>query len=353
MPTFDVSLRAPKVRARAPLRLGLGGGGTDVSPYCDRFGGVVLNATIDLYAYATVAPLDGDRVVLAAGDQDVRLDFPAAPAVPTDRGLPLHCGVYNRVVAQFRGGEPLPIRVTTRSDAPAGSGLGASSTLVVAMVRAYVEFLNLPLTEYDIARLAYEIEREDLQLAGGRQDQYAAAFGGVNFMEFYAGERVVVNPLRIKSWVLSELESSTVLYYTGVSRESARIIVEQRERMERLEPDAIAALDALKDEAWAMKECILRGNIRGFADSMIKGWDAKKRTASNITTADIDRAIEGAMRSGAYSAKVSGAGGGGFVVFFVDPDRRIEVVRALQASGKGAVHPCHFTEHGTHGWRIP
>jgi D-glycero-alpha-D-manno-heptose-7-phosphate kinase len=341
-----------KIRARAPLRLGLGGGGTDVSPYCDRFGGVVLNATIDLYAYATLTPTGGDRIVLAAADQQARVESPLVATLPIDRALPLHCGVYNRIVRQFRGGEPLALTLSTHSDAPAGSGLGASSTLVVAMVKAFVELLNLPMSEYDIARLAYEIEREDLGLAGGRQDQYAAAFGGVNFIEFYAGDRVVVNPLRVKNWILSELESSTVLYYTGVSRESARIIGEQQRRMEELEPDAIAALHALKDEAWAMKECILRGNIPGFAASMIKGWDAKKRTASNVSTGAIDHAIDEAMRRGAYSAKVSGAGGGGFVIFFVDPECRADVVRALGSFGAGAVHPCHFTEHGTQGWRI-
>jgi len=341
-----------KIRARAPLRLGLAGGGTDVSPYCDQFGGVVLNATIDLYAYATLATTTEGKIVFEAADQRSLIELPLAPAVPLDGPLLLHRGVYNRIVSEFHRGEPFGVTLRTYSDAPAGSGLGASSTLAVAMVKAFVELLNLPLSEYDIARLAYEIERLDLKLAGGRQDHYAAAFGGVNFMEFYANERVIVNPLRVKNWILSELESSTVLYYTGVSRESAGIIDEQRERMHRLHPEAIAALHAIKEEAWAMKECLLRGDIPAFAASMRKGWEAKKRIAPNISNAAIDRAIEEALSMGAYAAKLSGAGGGGFVIFFVDPEQRADVVRTLAASGQGAVHACHFSEHGTQGWRI-
>jgi len=341
-----------KIRARAPLRLGLAGGGTDVSPYCDEFGGSVLNATIDLYASATITTNDEAFVSFVASDQDLRERQGVDAALDVQGGLRLHKGVYRRVVREFCGGRPVALTLSTHSDAPAGSGLGASSTLVVAMVKAFVELLNLPLGEYDIARLAFEIERVDLGLAGGRQDQYAAAFGGVNFMEFYANEHVVVNPLRVKNWILSELESSIVLYYTGESRESARIIDEQRSRMQSHNAASLEALHALKEEAVAMKECLLKGDLRQFAESMQKGWDAKKRTASSVSNPRIDRCIEVARESGAYAAKVSGAGGGGFVFLFVDPERRAEVRKALNGLGEGEVQPCHFTKQGTQGWRI-
>ncbi len=341
-----------KIRARAPLRLGLAGGGTDVSPYCDEFGGSVLNATIDLYASATITTNDEECVRFVAADQDSRESYRLGEEFGGNGGLMLHKGVYRRLVRDFAGGRPMALTLSTHSDAPAGSGLGASSTLVVAMVKAFVELLNLPLGEYDIARLAFDIERVDLGLAGGRQDQYAAAFGGVNFMEFYANERVVVNPLRVKNWILSELESSIVLYYTGESRESARIIEEQRSRMQGHDEASLRALHALKEEAITMKECLLKGALREFAESMQKGWDAKKLTASSISNPRIDRAISAALASGAYAAKVSGAGGGGFVFFFVDPERRAEVRRALHALGQGEVRPCHFTKQGTQGWRI-
>lgn len=341
-----------KIRARAPLRLGLAGGGTDVSPYCDEFGGCVLNATIDLYASATITTNEEGIVSFFACDQGLRERHRTGEELDTTGELRLHKGVYRRIMREFCAGKPLALTLSTYSDAPAGSGLGASSTLVVAMVKAFVELLNLPLGEYDIARLAFDIERVDLGLAGGRQDQYAATFGGVNFMEFYANERVIVNPLRIKNWILSELESSLVLYYTGASRESARIIEEQQVQMKSHAPDSLAGLHALKDEAVLMKECILRGELHQFAESMQKGWDAKKRTANSISNRRIERAIGVALDAGAYAAKVSGAGGGGFVMLFVDPENRAEVRNALAALGEGEVHPCHFTKQGTQGWRI-
>ncbi len=247
---------------------------------------------------------------------------------------------------------PFGFEVELDKGIPLGSGLGGSAASCVAALVAANEFRSDRWDRHEIAEMAFQAERLMLNIPGGWQDQYAAAFGGVNFIEFYAGERVVVNPLRVKNWILSELEASTVLYYSGVSRESARIIGEQQQRMARLDPDAIAALHALKDEAWTMKEHLLRGNIPAFAASMTKGWEAKKRTASNVSSALIDRAIDTALAHGAYSAKVSGAGGGGFVIFFVDPERRAEVVRALGSAGNGAVHPCHFTKYGTQGWRI-
>jgi D-glycero-alpha-D-manno-heptose-7-phosphate kinase len=220
------------------------------------------------------------------------------------------------------------------------------------MVAAYAELLDLPLGEYDIARLAYEIERLELGLQGGRQDQYAAAFGGFNFMEFHPGEQVVVNPLRVKQWILSELEASTILFYTGSSRESARIIAEQAARMTRGDMVTLDAMHELKQEAQSMKDCILRGNLAQFARSMQKGWEAKQRTATSVNTAIVDRAIVAARDAGAYAGKVSGAGGGGFLILFADPQDRAAVCAALRALGGGEFHGCHFTEQGAQAWRV-
>ncbi len=340
------------IRARAPLRLGLGGGGTDVSPYCDLFGGLVLNATIDKYAYTVVEPWDAHRgLQLTASDKQETWTGHAVSKLPLDGKLDLHKGVYNRIVQEFNGGNSLPMRLTTHTDAPPGSGLGSSSTLVVSMIKAFVEWLNLPLGEYDIARLAFEIERHDVGLAGGRQDQYAATFGGFNFMEFHPHEHVVVNPLRIKNWIISELEASLLLYFGGVSRDSARIIDEQTSNVNAKDSTAIGAMHALKHEALSMKECLLKGDFNGLVDSMEAGWQAKKCMASSISNPRIEASYELAKRAGMRAGKISGAGGGGFMMLLVDPVRRMEVIRAL-STAPGQVYNCHFTEIGTQGWKI-
>lgn len=339
------------VRARAPLRLGLAGGGTDVSPFCDLHGGFVLSATIDRFAYALIEPLSDGRLEFIATDQEQTFTSPLEASLPLDGGLELHKGIYNRIVRDFRGGEPLPIRLTTFCEAPPGSGLGSSSTLVVATIKAFVEYLNLPLGEYDIARLAYEIERVDVGLAGGRQDQYSATFGGFNFMEFYADQRVVVNPLRIKNWILTELEASLILYFTGVSRQSANIISEQRRNVETNVTSSLEASFALKREAVSMKEAILMGDFDALAKSMLAGWRWKKQLASQVSNRDIDETYERACGAGALAGKVSGAGGGGFMFFLVDPSRRMQVIRALKDRG-GEVGTCRFTKNGTEGWRL-
>lgn len=339
------------VRARAPLRLGFSGGGTDVPPYCDLYGGFVLNATIDKYAYTTIETCKDGMVHFIAADQGQSWTGEATDSIPLDGTLNLHKGTYNRVVKDFNHGNPIGLRITTYSDAPPGSGLGSSSTLVVAMVKAFVELLNLPLGEYEVAKTAYVIERLDVGLNGGKQDQYAATFGGFNFMEFYAEERVVVNPLRVKNWIISELESSLLLFYTGVSRSSAEIIDEQTKNITDSKQSSISAMHELKEESLLMKEGILKGDFNLMVESMRSSWEAKKRTASNISSDHIEQAYEAATKAGARAGKVSGAGGGGFMMFFVDPPRRIDVIQSLE-SIKGQIHTCHFTKHGTEGWRI-
>ena len=223
--------------------------------------------------------------------------------------------------------------------------------MVVAMVKAFVEALALPLGEYDIARLAFEIERQEVGLSGGRQDQYAATFGGFNFMEFHPHERVVVNPLRVKNWIVSELEASLLLYFGGVSRDSARIIDEQTKNVKSKDNSAIEAMHALKQEALSMKECLLKGDFDGLVESMEAGWQAKKRMASSISNPQIEASYELARAAGMRAGKISGAGGGGFMMLLVDPVRRMDVMRAL-ATTQGQVFNCHFTEIGTQGWKI-
>jgi D-glycero-alpha-D-manno-heptose-7-phosphate kinase len=341
------------VRARAPLRLGLAGGGSDLSPYCDQFGGYVLNATIDKYAYATIQPHEPGRVKLVAADRQQTWEGTFEDAERLDGTMDLHKGVYRRAVQMLNGGRPLAIALTTTLDALPGSGLGSSSTLVVAMVTAYAAWCGVTLSEYETARLAYEVERRDVGLAGGRQDQYAAAFGGVNFMEFYADERVLVNPLRVKGWILSELEASIVLFYSGVSRNSSIIIDEQCRRLSDVaDTEAIEAMHEVKASALRMKESLLLGDLRAFVESMNGAWLAKKRTARNISNPQLDALHARVMDAGAIGGKVLGAGGGGFLMFFVDPTRRMDIVRALDDM-PGHVSTCHFTKSGAQAWTLP
>ncbi len=339
------------IRARAPLRLGLAGGGTDVSPFSDEHGGFVLNATIDLYAQAIIEPREDGTVTFTAEDREETVSFPAALMCGDDEPLRLHRGIYRRIVQQFNGGRPLSLSLSTYADAPAGSGLGTSSTMVVCILQAYSEWLQLGLGEYEIAHLAYEIERLDLALAGGKQDQYAAAFGGFNFIEFGVQDRVLVNPLRVKDWVVNELEACTVLYYTGQSRESAHIIQRQIDNTRAGNVRSVDAMLALKQDALAMKEAILRGDLARYAEILGRSWTIKKQMAQGISNPEIDALYEAAIGAGALAGKISGAGGGGFMMFFAPPHRRMSVLREL-ARFPGQVMNFHFTGVGAQGWTL-
>lgn len=339
------------IRARAPLRLGLAGGGTDVAPYSEKYGGAVLNATIDRYAYAVIKISDKSFVRFIASDKNEEFFSTLKSSYDLDGNLNLHKAVYNRFVNDFNNGNPIPMVLSTYCDAPIGSGLGSSSTLVVAIIKAFVELLNLPFDDYDIASLAYKIERYDCALQGGHQDQYSAAFGGFNFMEFYENDKVIVNALRIKKWILCEMEASLVLYFTGVSRESAKIISDQSLNVSSGVSDAIQAMHHIKDEAYAMKNALLKGDFESMVHSMKMGWLNKKNSAKSVSNPRIDEIYNAAISAGALAGKVSGAGGGGFMWFYAPSEQRMDVVRTLENFG-GNVSNCHFTKNGCQAWRL-
>ena len=338
------------IRSKAPLRLGLAGGGSDVSPYSDIYGGLILNATINLYAYCTIEETDDNQITINAYDAHCNKSYPMTECLEIDGEASLIKGVYNRVVKDFGVGAK-SFKITTYNDAPAGSGLGTSSTMVVCILKAFVEWLGLPLGDYEISRLAYEIERKDLGLSGGKQDQYAAAFGGFNYMEFLQNDIVIVNPLKIKRWIIDELEASMLLYFTGKSRSSAAIIEEQKKNTSHGDNDAVEAMHKIKQSAKDMKLAILKGDIDGFADILREGWENKKKMANNITNPMIQEAMDVAMAAGAKAGKVSGAGGGGFIMFVVEPTRKKEVEEALKKLN-GFVMPFQFSDGGAHGLKI-
>lgn len=340
-----------KIRSKAPLRIGLAGGGTDVSPFSDVYGGCVLNATINQYAYCTLEELDTDTVCFQSLDLDLIFIEDLKQHYPLDGYLSLHKAIYNRIISQFNDNKPLPLRVVTWTDAPVGSGLGTSSTVVVAILSAYREYLKLPLGEYDLAHLAYEIERIDCALNGGKQDQYAATFGGFNFIEFFADDKVIVNPLRIKEKIINELEGRFLLYYTGLSRESARIIDDQINTVGQENSKSLDAMLELKKSAIRMKEALLRADVNGMERELQKGWEAKKATSSSISNPYIESIIAVAEKSGVRALKLSGAGGGGFMLMSIEPEDRTKIQKQFK-DFSGYFVKFEFKDAGEQAWKI-
>ena len=332
------------VRARAPLRLSFAGGGTDVAPFPETEGGVVLSATIDRYAYGSLAPRTDDRVNIESVDFGMSLDFPVTEDPVLDGELDLAKAAIRRLRRGDLGGYDLVLR----SNTPPGSGLGSSSTMMVALVGLLHEFYGLRPDPYEVAHLAYAIEREDLGIKGGYQDHYAATFGGFNFIEF--GEQVVVNPLRISDVTVHELEFSLLLCFTGVTRESAHIIADQTSRVVNAQTDTVAGLRAQKQLAMEMKSALLRGKLYEFGELLGEAWREKQRLSPMITTPRIQEAFDIALRHGATSGKVTGAGGGGYILFFCDFKKKHRVADALEQFGV-TVTEFSFEPNGLTAWR--
>lgn len=341
-----------QIRSRAPLRIGLAGGGTDLLSYSSKYGGAVFNATIGMYAYCTIIPTNDNRIKITAYDNNNSIDTESVTKFEiTDDNLILHKGVYNRIVKDYNNNKPLSFIMSTSNDAPVGSGLGTSSTMIVAILEAYNRWLGLGLTDYAKAQLAYDIERNDLQLSGGKQDQYSAVFGGFNLMEFKTDDSTVVNSLRIERNIINELECSLLLYYSGKSRSSAKIINEQIKNTNNKNEKTMDAMHKLKQYAYIMKDQILVGNIEGFAETLRETWENKKKTSSIISNKDLEATINFAMANGAEAVKVSGAGGGGFLMLYCNPINRQKLTDAMETLN-GKIYPVKFSKSGVESWVI-
>ncbi len=338
-----------KIYAKAPLRLGLAGGGTDVSPYCDIFGGVVLNATISLFARVIIRTTSDNVIVTELVDSGQHFIYPPRLPLPETNPDRLITGVYNYLARRLELERPPTGIITSWVEVPPGSGLGSSSTLTVALVGAISRLFRLPLGKYDIANIAYEIERNYLGFAGGRQDQYAAAFGGFNFCEFGPGERVVINPLGLPPTTINALETHLILFNLGTSRLSSAIIQEQIENVKKEQKKPLEAMHFLKDQAIRLKEALLQGKIEVVGDLLYEGWLYKKQMAKSISNPYIEEVIEAALKAGARGAKISGAGGGGFLLLFVDIDQRYQVMKILK-NFKGEIVNFCFIDKGLEVW---
>ena len=337
-------------RSKAPLRIGLAGGGTDVSPYSDIYGGSILNATISLFAKASIELIDSNEIILEALDRDEKVVYPLSESLPIDGKLDLLKGVYNRITKDY-GFQNKGFKLTTHVDAPAGSGLGTSSTLVVAILGAFAEMLRIPMGEYDMAHYAYEIERVDLNLAGGKQDQYAATFGGVNFMEFYKDDKVIVNPLKVKQEHLFELENNLLLYYTSTSRDSATLIKKQTQNVNSKNSTSIEAMHQLKEQAKQMKDALLMGKLHEIGSILDYGFEQKRKMAEGISNQLMEEIYDTAKKAGATGGKISGAGGGGFMIFYCPVNTKINVAKSLEKFS-GQARNYQFVYQGLKTWTI-
>jgi D-glycero-alpha-D-manno-heptose-7-phosphate kinase len=329
-------------RARAPLRLSFCGGGTDVSPYPEEHGGMVLSATINHYAYASLRPRRDSRLTLASLDYDVVARYDHPRRVRFDGNLDLIKAAVKAM--RVRRGADLWVH----SDAPPGSGLGSSSTLVVALLGVISKWLDRSPTAYEVAELAYRIERVDMKLSGGRQDQYAAAFGGFNFIEFHR-DSTVVNPLRIRPEILNELEYRLLLCYMGQTRQSAKIIDRQTASYRSGKKPVVQALHRLKAETLEMKKALLLGQVDVIGELLHEAWEYKKKLDPDISNSHVDRLYQLARREGAIGGKMPGAGGGGYFLLLTRFDRKHRVAAVLEKHG-GQVVPFQFERRGVLAW---
>jgi D-glycero-alpha-D-manno-heptose-7-phosphate kinase len=329
-------------RAKAPLRISFGGGGTDLSPYVEEHSGCTLSCTIDKYCYATIMPRSHDITVHSL-DYNFFAVYEPTQKLDYDGKLDLVKGVLNYMNIQ-EGAE-----IFLHSDVPVGSGLGASSTMTVALLGAANSWKQLTLTDYELAEIAYRVEREDVGIKGGKQDQYAATFGGFNYIEFFK-DRTVVNPLRVEPAILNELQYRLILCYTGKRRVSAGIIEDQTQRYEAGNFDTVSALNTTKRLAMDMKNALLLGKIDDLGELLEEGWQAKRKFSNKISDPEIDEIHEIARKNGAIGGKLLGAGGGGYFLLLCEHDKWHKVTEAITRSGHKKVDFA-FEFNGLQTWR--
>lgn len=333
------------VFAKAPLRLGLSGGGTDLSPYWQTYGGVVLNGTIDQYAYCKVEP--HHCWCFKSVDLGVEEIFEVLTKDFVSSSLKLLINTYQYLTMDI---ERDPVKITTYVEAPPGSGLGSSSALVVALVSAISEYYSVPLGEYEIANTAFEIERNVCNLPGGKQDQFAASFGGFNYIEFLQDGRTIVNPLRLNFKTQNMLELNTVLYYVGKPRKDERVIEATTKNLS-LDDQTVEATHQIKDACIEFKRSLLVGDVERISELMNMYWKLKLKTSDKVGSPELIDTYEYAISNGAKAAKISGAGGGGHMILFTDFEKRHELITALKKRKHGRIVPFKFVKHGVDVWR--
>lgn len=329
------------VRSRSPLRISFCGGGTDVPPYPEKFGGCVLSCTIDKYAYVSVRPYVNRKVHVISEDQGLDIYFEPNGGDRLEGRLDLAQAIFRRFSS-------VGLECHIAADAPPGSGLGSSSSMIVALIEALSREQGLTLSKYQKAELAFQIERGDLGIVGGMQDQYAASFGGFNFIEFDRNG-VHVTPLRCSSELLSELHYHLLLCYTGTTRMSSNILAEQTANVVEERAEVMDSLAGMKELAHALKRAFLKSQLLDFGSLLDEAWKLKRSLASAITNPHIEELYSTAKTAGAIGGKILGAGGGGHLLLFTPFNKRGKVRQALEAAGARIID-FQFEDHGATSW---
>jgi D-glycero-alpha-D-manno-heptose-7-phosphate kinase len=337
-------------RSKVPFRISFGGGGTDMPDFCKHHTGAVINTTIRLFTHTSLELRDDTKVTFKWINKDEFEEHEFSDDLDCSYGLKLFKATHNHICKRYKI-EPIGYDIISNQDVPTGSGLGTSSTLIVSLIGVYMELFNLPLGEYDIAEMAIQIERVELKENGGKQDQYAAAFGGFNYMEF-KGDDVIVNPLRIKEGVQDEMENNIVLYFTNFTRNSSDVLTEQVQKMKEKNKTSILSLHALVEQAKLIKDCMIKGTIDELGEILDYGFQQKKLLAKGISTPEIELLYETALKAGATGGKISGAGGGGFMFFYCPNNTKYDVIRALDKLKMGYHQPFTWNKLGIRTWQI-
>lgn len=330
------------IRSRAPLRISFAGGGTDVAPYYQEQGGAVLSVTIDKYVCCTLVPHQGSGMTMTLLGCDEVVSQKHGEGRTPDGEFALVEAVHGHF--DVKGG----MHVYLQTDAPLGSGLGLSSAIVVAVVGALAYWLGRRLTGYEHAELAYRIEREQLGIKGGKQDHYAATFGGFNFIEFFR-DRTVVNPLRIPYHIIDELRCRLLLCYVGSRASSTNNIASQVNNYAQGKQDVISALASLKALATLMKDALLHGRLNEFGKLLDRAWESKRKLSDGISNEYIDELYSAAKQAGAIGGKILGAGGGGHLLLYCPFDRKHVVAKAMKGLGAQIIR-FGFEDRGLCTW---
>ena len=338
-----------EVRSRAPLRLGLAGGGTDLRSYSDQFGGAVVNATISRYVNVRITTRDDGKVCFKSYDTKQEELIDCTDNVSSS-DMPLFSASYRRMMELGGIKDGIPLTIESVSDSPVGSGLGTSSTLTVTLLKGLSELINLPIDNYSLAELAFRVEREDCGFSGGLQDQFAASFGGFNHLIFHKNRKVSIRPIPIASGFRNVLESQMLLYFSGRSRDSSSIIDSQNSNIANSRIATLESMHGIKSSVQEVKDALIRGNLELLSESIRKGWEEKKRTSNEITNPHIDKVLEELSNLGCYCSKVSGAGGGGFIFFILPLENRNSAIEKLESFG-GFTGGCRFVQKGAESWR--